>query len=92
MGIVSFFLGLFINFIDWLVVALMGSIGYSMTTFLEIFPFADVASGVFTALGLLFLCAGLVWNLAKGTVAPFGVEYENPIHVIGKVIFRLALQ
>lgn len=86
MGIVSFFLGLFINFIDWLVVALMGSIGYSMTTFLEIFPFADVASGVFTALGLLFLCAGLVWNLAKGTVAPFGVEYENPIHVIGKVI------
>lgn len=85
MGIVSFILGFAVNLIDWLVIGLMSSIGYSMSTFLELFPYAELSSGIFTALGLLFLCVGLVWNIAKGTLAPFGVEYENPIHVVGKV-------
>lgn len=84
MGIISFLLGLCINLIDAAVSSMLDAIGYDMTTFLTVFPFAENAKDVFVALGLAFLAAGLVWNTAKGIAAPFGVEYENPLHVIGK--------
>lgn len=85
MGIVSFFLGFLINLIDAAVQAMLGAIGYNMETFLTIFPFAQNAMDTFVACGLAFLIIGLMWQGLKGLAAPFGAEYENPLHVVAKV-------
>lgn len=85
MGIVSFVLGFAINLVDSAVTSMLNSVGYDMSTFLAVFPFAENAMDVFVALGLAFLTGGLIWNGIKGVAAPFGVEYENPLHIIGKV-------
>lgn len=87
MGIVSFVLGFAINLIDAAVSGMLESIGYDMSTFLAVFPFARNAMDTFTACGLFILMAGLAWQFVKGIAAPFGVEYENPLHVVGKVVF-----
>ena len=87
MGIVSFAIGFVINLVDGAIELMLDSIGYSMSTFITLFPFASVVSDVFVALGLAILTGGLIWNGAKGFAAPFGVEYENPLHLIGKVAF-----
>jgi hypothetical protein len=85
MGIVSFILGFFINLLDAAVIAMLDSIGYDVTTFISVFPFAGNALDTFEALGLATLMVGLIWQAIKGLGAPFGVEYENPLHVVGKV-------
>ena len=85
MGIVSFILGFAINLLDSAVELMLNAIGYDMTTFLTIFPFAQNAVSTFTACGLAFLTLGLIWQAMKGFGAPFGIEYENPLHVVGKV-------
>ena len=87
MGIFSFAIGFVINLVDGAIELMLGSIGYSMSTFVAVFPFASVVSDVFVALGLAILIGGLIWNGVKGVAAPFGVEYENPLHLIGKVAF-----
>lgn len=81
MGIVSFVLGFAINLVDSAVTSMLNSVGYDMSTFLAVFPFAENAMDVFVALGLAFLTGGLIWNGIKGVAAPFGVEYENPLHI-----------
>ena len=87
MGIFSFAIGFVINLVDGAIELMLGSIGYSMSTFVAVFPFASVVSDVFVALGLAILIGGLIWNGVKGVAAPFGVEYENTLHLIGKVAF-----
>lgn len=85
MGIVSFILGFAINLIDAAVAAMLHAIGYDMSTFLAVFPFAQNAMDTFVACGLAFLMLGLLWQVFKGLGAPFGAEYENPLHLVGKV-------
>lgn len=66
MGIVSFVLGFAINLIDAAVSGMLESIGYDMSTFLAVFPFARNAMDTFTACGLFILMAGLAWQFVKG--------------------------
>lgn len=87
MGIVSFFLGFAVNLIDAAVEAMLGAVGYDISTFLTVFPFAQNAMETFTAMGLAFLMIGLVWQAFKGLGAPFGIEYENPLHIVVKAAF-----
>lgn len=85
MGIVSFILGLCINLMDAAAMALLDAISYDMTTFTNIFPFAQNAAYIFKACGLAFLMLGFIWHIFKGFGAPFGVEAENPIALVAKV-------
>lgn len=85
MGIISFFLGLAVNLLDAAVEAMLNSIGYDISTFLAMFPFAQNAADTFTACALAFLALGLMWQAFKGLGAPFGIEYENPLHIFAKV-------
>jgi len=85
MGIVSFLLGLAINLLDAAIEGMLSAIGYDISTFLTLFPFAQNAAATFTACGLAFLTLGLIWQAFKGLGAPFGIEYENPLHVVAKV-------
>lgn len=84
-GIISYIAGLAVNLLDSLIAGMLASIGFSMTTFVTLFPFADYLNDIFTATGMLILFAGTVWYGTKGLAAPFGVEFENPIHIAGKV-------
>lgn len=84
-GIISYIAGLGVNLLDSLIAGMLASIGFDMTTFITLFPFADYLNDIFTATGMLILFAGTIWYGTKGLAAPFGVEYENPIHIAGKV-------
>lgn len=84
-GIISYIIGLLVNGLDSLIAGMLASVGFSMTTFVTLFPFASYLNDIFTATGMLILFAGTVWYGTKGLAAPFGVEFENPLHIAGKV-------
>lgn len=84
-GIISYIVGLLVNGLDSLIAGMLASVGFSMTTFVTIFPFASFFNEVFTAMGMLILFVGAIWYVSKGFAAVFGVEYENPLHIFGKV-------
>ena len=81
-GIISYIVGLLVNGLDSLIAGMLASVGFSMTTFVTIFPFASFFNEVFTAMGMLILFAGAIWYVSKGFAAVFGVEYENPLDSI----------
>lgn len=86
-GIISYLVGLAINVLDGAISGMLASIGFKMTTFVAVFPFANYLNEIFTAMGMLILFAGMIWYGTKGLAAPFGVEIENPLHIVGKVAF-----
>ena len=84
MGIVSFVLGFAINLVDSAVTSMLNSVGYDMSTFLAVFPFAENAMDVFVALGLAFLTGGLIWNGIRGLQHPLGWNMRTLCTLSGK--------
>lgn len=84
-GIVSFFLGISVNALDYITKILYAPFGYSLETFEKFFPAAAPFREMFVYLGVGIMLLIFVFQLLRSFGVPVGIQAEDPIKLLLKV-------